>query len=159
MRTTEISPATKDFEVASAVKGLVNKKNTPVENINNIWRGIKEEALGLRKVIEEKDSIFNVNQIASRLDEYQPPIMLKSDTTLNNAYELAKQRFIDLIRKNPKKLSGLLDSRIEFDNIVEKEFGDIFKDPKVSPLKSAIRDMRNIANDYIAEKIPDGNIS
>ena len=59
---------------------MVNKKNTPVENINNIWRGIKEEALGLRKVIEEKDSIFNVNQIASRLDEYQPPIMLKSDT-------------------------------------------------------------------------------
>lgn len=143
-----------DLDVAEAVKGVVSSKKPVTENIKTVKDAIKEEALKLRTKLAENNAIFNQSQIQSRLSTHTPTISLKSDTVLNNAYDITKQRLMEIINKNPKNLTGLLDSRIEFDNMVEHELGDIYKNPNSTPLKKAITDLRGIVNNYIAEKAP-----
>jgi hypothetical protein len=77
--------------------------------------------------------------------------MVKSETSLNNAYDLVKNKVKDLITKSKKKYSSLLEVRKEFDNYISKEFPDLYTNEKLTPIKSAIMTYRRTLNDFISE--------
>lgn len=158
LKTTEISPAKRDYDVADAVKGLVSKKKTPVENISTVRNALAEEAQILKDKIKQNDIDFNLDELTQRIDQHEAPIMLKSDQTMDNAYNIIKQRLVDLVKKRGNKTSNVLDARVDLDNLVERELGDIYKDQRMTPLKQAVRDFRSILNDFVAEKVPDANV-
>ncbi len=156
--TLEIAPSPRDLDVAKSVSGLVSKKKDVVGNIGAVRGAIRKEAESTIVGLEKNNAIFNTSQLSSKLRSIEKPPLLVSDATLNNAYSIAQAKFLDFVNKQPKKLSGLLKARKEFDVWVEKQFPKIFDDARYSPLEKAIKDMRNAANDFVAEKLPDGSI-
>ncbi len=152
-----INPTKRDLQVAKTVEGIVNPKKTSVENIMAIRNEIKTEAEATIAGLKNNNAIFNKTQLAAHLETIEKPPLLASDEKLNNAYELAKQKFIDFTDNHKKNLSGLLEARKEFDAWAQKAFPKIFDDVNQAPLQSALKDMRSAANDFIAAHLPEGN--
>jgi hypothetical protein len=155
---TKIVPSSREIEIAEATKNLKLKPNKPFENITTLKSEITKEGDSLVSHLKQNDSIFNVNQVNARLNKIEKPVAIASDTTLDRAYDLSRKKMMDLIQKNPKKLSGALQARKEFDSWVENQFGDLYKTEKWTPMRSAITGMRREINDFIAEALPDGSV-
>ena len=62
---------------------------------------------------------------------------------------------IDFVDKNKKNATWLLQSRKEFDIFIEKQFGDIYKTDKRTPMRWAIKDIRSAVNNYLNERVGD----
>lgn len=153
-----IAPSSKELQIAEATKNLgLNKKNL-FQNVTKLKAEIKKEADSVVEHLKSNDAIFNINQVNSKLKSIEKPVAIAADSTLDRAYDLSRKKMLELIQKNPKKLSGALQARKEFDEWVEKQFGDLYKTEKWSPMRSAITDMRRTLNDFIAEGLPDGSV-
>lgn len=155
--TTEIKPSLRDEQVARTIQGIVKKGKDATENIGIIRNEIKKEAEITIQGLQHNDAIFNINQLSSKLNGIEKPPLLVADTTLNNAYSIAQNKFLEFVSKQPKNLSGLLKARKEFDVWIQRQFPKIFDDVRFSPLEKALKDIRMAANDFIAEKLPDGS--
>lgn len=152
-----INPTRRDLQVAKVSENIVSSKKTSVENIASLKSELGKEAESTKQGLKEHNSIFNKNQLSSKLRSLEKPPLLVSDDRLNNAYELAQKKFVEIVDKHPKNLAGLLDARKEFDMWAEKGFPHIFDDQTQAPLQQALRDMRTAANDFITEKLPQGS--
>jgi hypothetical protein len=152
-----IKPSQRDLQVAKVSEGLVSKSKTSVENIASLHSEIEKEANATVAGLKKSDAIFNNSQLSTHLDSVERPPLLASDERLNSAYDLARKKFLEFVNKQPKKLSGLLQARKDFDQWAQKAFPHIFDDPSQAPLQQALRDMRSAANDFISNKLPDGS--
>lgn len=151
----KVNPTKADRERMEAVRGIVDPSKSAVENntrLNNeIIRISKEE---LEPFLRESPRAFNVQTINSRLKSLEMPDLFKTDKTLQNTYNLVRQRMLSSIESNPKTMEGLWKARKQFDQEVQEQFGDaVFNSEKNTAIKRAIRDMRNQVNDYIADEI------
>lgn len=156
LREGGVLPAQQDKNIAQAVQGIVDPKKDLISNVNAVRGAIKSEAQGVVQHLQEHDGIFNQNQLASHLDSVEKSPLLVSDAGLEKAYGLAKDKFMSFVEKNKKNLSGLLQSRKEFDEWLRSNNGIpmLYSESRLSPLKQAVIDMRNAANGYIEERLP-----
>lgn len=155
---TVIAPSKRDLQVAKAAEGIVSTKNSFVKNVVALKSAIKTEAQSTIKHLEQNDSIFNTAQFRKHISSIERPPLVVTDARLNSAYDLAQKKLLEFIAKQPKKLSGILKARKEFDIWIEKSFPKIFDNPNNAPLQTALRDMRIAANDFVAKKLPVGSV-
>lgn len=154
-KSVRITPTAKDRERMEAVRGLVNPSKSAVENntrLNNeVHRIAREE---LEPFLQANPRAFNVQTINAQLKGLKMPDLFRTDKTLENTYNLVRQRMVGAIERNPKTMEGLWKARKEFDKEVMDQFGDAaFNSNSSQAIKRAVRDMRSQVNDYIATEI------
>lgn len=154
----EILPSSRDLQVAKAVEGVVSKKKDFLENIVSVRGEIKREAEMVRAGLQKSKMPFKELELAEKLSAIEKPPLVASDTTLNNAYDIAQNKFFEFVSKEKRDLEGLLNARQKFDSWIEQSFPRIFDNENWRPLHTALRDMRTTANEFIAEKLPAGNM-
>lgn len=146
-------------KVADAVSKYVpdfNPKATYTENVNATRNAVYKMADDLKTQVANsgKDIIYPFKELASKMNAVEKPIAIKSDTTLNNQFTLAKNAALKIAKESGGKISDLLDARKSFDSLVQKQFPNLY-DKANAPMRSAITSMRNVMNDFIADKLPD----
>lgn len=155
LRKVKKKPDARDIERAQAVQGLVS--SDPLESIVNINREIASVSQNtIRPHLRANPRTFNTKTINARLNALEKPLIFKTETSLENTYDLVRQKMLDIIQEKPKTMEGLYEARIEFDRLVKREFGDTaFNDPRRTVVRRAIQDIRREVNDFITEEIGD----
>lgn len=154
----EYVPDKRDLEIAKDSSDYLVKWKSTSENIINVrkwiadlWEKTKQE------IIKQWDSIFNTKTINSKFKNIEKPVLIKSDASLNNAYDNVIKKVQDLIKKSPKQKSSLLQVRKDFDKFVNREFPNLYSSDTLTPMKTAILDVREVLNDFIASWLPKWN--
>lgn len=145
-----------DLAKIDNVREYITSKD-PIEQIANLNKGAADisETI-IRPALEANKSFFNPNILNSRLSKVEVPRLFRTDKVLENTYNEVRKMMLESAVKFPKNKIGLYDARIDFDQAVKREFGDVaFDDPKRSVIRRAIQDMRREVNDIIGEDIPD----
>ncbi len=153
----EISADVRALERAKAVKGIVKPGASPIKNLGNLNKEIgrisEKEVL---PALKNSKAVYDVPAVESRLKLIEKPDLIKADVTLDNTYELVRNRMIDQIKKQPKTMEGLWNARKEFDKVVKDQFGDVaFDSEKNTAIKRAVSDMRREINKMIGESVPE----
>lgn len=155
--TAGVSSGTRDKQIAESVAGIVKKNATPIANntaINNEISRISEDEI--RPALEANPKAFNTNQIRSKLNKIEMPVMFKTDPQLEKIYDLVKETALKVIQEHPQTSVGLWDARIAIDKQVQKQFGAaIFNPEKSTAVKESVTAVRHAINDYISESYPE----
>jgi len=153
---SKLTPETRDLERAEVVKDLINPKAGIIDNVGVLKKEITGKAQQVIDNLKEHNAIFNKNQLSSKLKGIEKPLSLSADTKLNTMYDMAQQKFMKFVDAEPKNLGGLLKARKNFDEWVTEQVPKVWEDQASKPLHDALRKMRTTANDFIAEKLPEG---
>lgn len=90
--------------------------------MEKVAKEVDSEAKKLIELTRNNPFTFTKRELSKQLDSVEIPVALKSDKQLENAYNLTKNRFIDMLDSNPKNMEGLLKTRKEFDQRITKQF-------------------------------------
>lgn len=147
-----------DLERAEVVRDFVDKD--PLNTIDNLNQEIERLSNDvIRPHLQNNPRAFNTATINKQLKEIEVPLMFKADKTLENTYNLVRERALQEIANHPKTMEGLYDARIAFDNAIKRELGEIaFTDPRSSVARRAVLDTRRAMNEFITEQIGDTEI-
>lgn len=155
----KLQPSPKDIEVAESVKNLRLTGN-PFKNINKIRNEIKDVDSQVQVGLSKNDTIFNLKQLRSQILKVKEEsrVVFGTDKSLERTYTSVVDEMVRQANKNQKNLSGLLRARKNFDRIIEKKFPNIFNNLTTdAPRTNAVLDTRRAVNDFIANKLPQGN--
>ena len=156
----KIKPTPKDIEVGKTVQGLVNSRN-PFKNILNLKQEIAKTDNLVGQGLQKNNVIFNQNQLQSKLlaAKEESRVVFGSDKALENTYNSVSDEFMRIVNKGDKNLRGLFEARKAFDRIIDKKFPRLFNDLVTdAPRTNAVLDIRRAANQFIADKLPAGNV-
>lgn len=158
--TYAVEPSPRDIEVAKSVQGIVSKGKGPIDNIINVNQEIgRISEKEIKPFLQKNPAIFNKKTLNAHLQStVQPADFIRADPVLQNTYNLARQRMLDVVDRHPKNMEGLWEARKEFDAIAEKQLGNL--DPtseKATAIKQAVLDTRAAVNDFIAQNTPNGD--
>lgn len=154
-KTAEPVASKFENEVANTVKGIVSPKYTPDKNISLIKNKIGDISENFVKPnLESYPGIFNENTILSKLRVIKPPTLLKSNTTLNNTYEVVTDATMNTIKGQPHTMSGLWKARQVLDDIADE--ARLLEPAQRAVAAKAVRDVRNVMNQFIIDTIPEG---
>ena len=156
-----VTPDARQLSIAESVKDIVSKSKSPVENLAGINTKIADVSENqVRRFLRDNPRAFNNATLNARLRSLEPSDIIKADPVLERTYSLVRERMMDVVDKSPKTMEGLWDARKEFDQIIQKQFGENAFDPnKNSAVKQAYLDMRRTVNDFISEQIGDATFS
>jgi len=110
--------------------------------------------------IKQNDAIFNNSQLRSFLDDAkaESQVIFGGDKTLEKNYDTIIDEFVKIQNSKSNKLSDLLQSRKDFDAVINKKFPNIFDKFGTDNVRAnAVKDVRNKVNQFIAEALPEGN--
>jgi len=146
------------LKIADAVTELVpefNPSKSLVENINVTKDAVGRLAADLKdKVVAAgQDRIFPLKELGAALNAVPKPTLLVGD--LDKVYGRVIDKAMEIARSNGGKVSDLLDARKEFDQFVSREFPNLYSSDTLTPMRSAIKGIRNAITDFTAEHLPD----
>ncbi len=148
----------------SEVEGI-SPKNTNLENANLIRNKISElgdtlenDLINVETQIGKDRGFFTPNEfnkdmklLKNRLSE-NPLIVGDAEKTATKLID----KFNSLVKENGYKPSGLLKARKKLDLWVKAQKGDkVFDTATENAFTIALRDVRNTANEFLANKVPD----
>jgi len=122
----------------------------------------------LVKVLEKNPVIISSQSINSKidyalaqmLDPKKGNVFLKSDEQIVAALEQMAIRAKEIFAQFPNTPAGILAARKEFDNMIRRELGDAAFDAKnVTIMNSAMKLVRNAANDAVNKAVPKAVVS
>ena len=145
---TTIVPTDHTKEVADAVKDVVKGKSFSQDK-ELVRNAISTEAKNLKSYIKEVDHAVPGRELKSALAKVEKPIMVKSDNTVNNYFDNVVKKANSIIDESKGTVSGLLDGRQEFDKMIQKEFPNLYSDEKMTPIREAVKSIRNQWNDFM----------
>jgi len=152
-----IKPNKKDIRIGKAISGMVDPSKTITENVGLVKRALTSEAETLKNDVAIQNHPYTFKKLQSRINKIEKPVLISSDNTLNKAYDTVRKAAVDIAKKEGGTISGLLEARKKFDAFVERQFPNLYSSDKLTPMKSAIRDIRREMNDFIGESLPEGN--
>lgn len=150
-------PVGRDLEMIQAAKPYVVGVKNPIEAVSNMQNGIADEATKLSQGLESTGATYTQSQVKGALNKIEPPTMIASDQTLNKAYGLVKDKMVSLVGSGGK-LSDLLQARRNFDSFIQKQFPNLYNSDTLTPMRSAIKDIRSALNNVIDSRLPDGKL-
>lgn len=161
LRQTTVKPDPRVIEIADVVRANVPKFNPSKSALYNIDETQKVVSDMARKLKQEviaggQNRIYNYRELAARLNKIDRPLLIASDTTLNNVYNRVVAKAMEIAKSKGGKISNLLDVRQEFDNFVKKQFPNLYSSETLTPMRQAIKDIRNELNTFTANNLPDG---
>lgn len=150
LKETTYLPDKQEVELINTAKDIGLWKNR-VKNISIVRNEIENEAKILEKAVKEKPFVMPWQEVAKRIDQIEKPELVVWD--LEKPYENIKKKMLEFIRKRWFKWEWFLQWRKDFDLWVQKQFPDLYSNDKLTPLKSAIIDVRKTVNDILNEKM------
>lgn len=152
-----VDPAAK--RIADTVKQFVpdfNPSKSLTENINVTKKAVGTLANDLKqKVIETgQDRIYSFKELGAQLRGVDKPAMLKAGG-LDRVFNSVTGKAMEIARNNGGKVSDLFQARKEFDDYVAKEFPNLYSSDTLTPMRIAIKGIRNAMTDFTAEHLPD----
>lgn len=157
LRTQKVAPSARTTKVAEAAQEYVKPGRTFSQNATSIKNGIVKEATALKTKIADADHPYTFKELEAKLKDVPMPELIKTgDAATQRLGRRVVSKFMELARKGKGNVSELLDARKDFDGWVESEFGDLHGTEKNSAIKSLVKGVRNAANDFIGENLPDG---
>lgn len=153
---TTIAPSPRTLDVAKAVEGLVKKGATGAENINNVRTALNSEAESLKSQIKAVDHPYSFRELNTSLSKViqDPDLISLKGTQFEKQIGPVKDAAMRFAKESGGKVSGLLDARKAFDNLVEKTYPHLY-DVTNAPMRTAITGIRNAMNDFIENNLPD----
>lgn len=160
LRKTVLNPDKRVQEIAGTVKENVpgfNPSKPLVYNINQTQQVVSKMADDLKQQVlaSGKDKIYPFQELASKLNSIERPLLVSSDTTLNNAYDRVISKAMDIIKSNGGKVSNLLDARQEFDAFIQRQFPNLYNSETLTPMRQAVKDIRNGITNFTAGQMPE----
>jgi len=155
--TISLKPTKVEEEMARVVTGIVSKSKNPIDNISSLSEASYSIGKKIRIGLEQSDAIWNKNELKSKLSTIEKPITVKSDATINNQANNFTKAVMKLADEADKKPVGILDVRQEFDQLVQKEFPNIY-DKEMTPMRQYISSMRKTLNEFAESKLPEGKL-
>lgn len=153
----EIQISKHDQQLANSVSDVVSPKATISQNVDAIRMKIDHTDNGVRAYIDSHKVPFNQNQLRSKLETGKQDLHLifASDTTAEKTYNAVVKAFLDTVGK--KDTSGLFEARQNFDQIpaIQK----LLQNDKLgeNAKKEIVLSVRQAANSYISDLLPNGN--
>ncbi len=153
---TKILPDDRTTEIGKAVQDIVNPSENGATNINNVRTALSKEADNLKTQIQSVDHPYTFKELSSAIKSVEKPAMLKS-ANLDKVFSQVQNKAISLAKESGGNISNLLDARKAFDAYVQKEFPNLYSSDTLTPMKSAIKNVRNAMNDFIEKNLPKDN--
>lgn len=144
-------------------QGRISSRSAPAQ----IYAEIKSEIDGLNKGVRTLVSNpryrqpFNDSQLNSRLQSARQEnrLIFAGDKAIEKQYDTVIEEFKKFVEK--KDTVGLFQARQNFDKYIRNKFPKAFKDyqltGEINGRVQALRDVRRIANEYIADLLPPNN--
>jgi hypothetical protein len=159
-RTTVIEPSKRDIEIANAAKGVVDPRKSLVENIQRSNKAIEILAKRTEEGLIKNNSIFNVGEFSNALKaaKENSRVLFGSEKTLENTYDAVMAEMVKHLNKYPKTISGALKARKDFDAVIKQKFPKLLSSQAGDDIRrNAVLDVRRTVNEFIADKLPEGN--
>lgn len=159
LRTTSLNPTPYVQNIADTVKAYVpnfNPSDELTNNISKVQNVVNKMSSDLKQQVIQSgsDRIYPFKELASRLNNIEKPVLVSSDATLNNAYKNVINKALDIAKSNGGKVSNLLDTRQELDSWLGKQFPNLYSSDTLTPLRQAVKDVRNTITDFTADNLP-----
>lgn len=159
---SEVVPSRHDQIVAESVADVVAPPGgkpitSPHGAADAIEQKVSQTNLGVREMIAERKTPFNMKQLRSRLDAGKGDLKLvfTSDATAEKTYNAAADVFMDQVKDGDTL--GLFDARQGFDQI--PAIKKLLENDRLgeNAKKQIVLAIRNAANEYIADQLPANN--
>jgi len=158
LRRAKILPSKAETEIADAVKDFVSPKKTVLQNTDAIDKGIRNINNGVKEYVATNKVPFNMNQLKSKLNQGKEELRLifASDTNAEKTYNAVVDEFMKHVPSGDTE--GLLAARQTVDKIpsIKKLLDSQGMAENVK--KEVVLTVREMANRFIAELLPEGNI-
>lgn len=157
LKKSAVLPSKRDTQLAEVVKSYVSPKKPITENIDSVNYGIKQINEGVKDYVRTNKVPFNTKQLATQLNKGKDELNLifASDTNAEKTYNAVVKEFMKGV--DSKDTAGLLARRQEFDKIpaIKKllDSQGLGENTK----KEVVLTVRDMANRYIANLLPEGN--
>ena len=157
---TTYLPTDNDLAIAEATQGIVSPTKNAAQNVaslNDEIARVGKENLDLAK---NNPAIFNDKTVRAKLtankEEYKP--LFTSEINAEKTYQATIDKFMEILAKEGNTSEGILLARQKFDNYIERTFGEKYLGgPVRNARQAAIKDVRQGANNFLAENLPEGN--
>lgn len=148
--------APQDLERAANVKDYVIP-GKPVANVARLNQGAEDISENVvRPHLQANPRAYNFTTLNAKLRDQEIPLSIQSDANLAKTYDLVRGKLLEIAQKHPGNMEGLWDARKEFDQVIQREFGDLaFEDPRRVAVRKAILDMRRNVNNFISDEVGD----
>lgn len=162
LRQTVTPPDASELAVAETLFKLpVKKSNSLRGNADIIRAANSKEAQALIAKLKANDVVINDDVILNTFSNVRAELAKNpyvvgdgakaADNVLNSA--------LDIVSKNPRTASGLLESRKQLDRLIESQRGSKMFDPALeSPISNAVQLVRQSINQMVADAVPDAQV-
>ncbi len=160
LRETQIAPDPFMQKVAETVKQNVPKFNPTkplLQNISEVQKVTTKMAADLKQAViaSGADKIYPKRELISRLRKLEKPDLIAADNTLNNVYDRLIKRVEGIANTKGGKVSNLLDLRQEFDQLVKRQYPNLYKSDTLTPLRAGVKAIRDEITNFTAQNLPD----
>lgn len=161
LRETKLAPDPQGVRIAGVIRKEkidVSTNKPLLDNIVVLDKKVKEMADELKKKVDVEASgrIYSYKELESALKNIEKPLLIASDTTLNRAYARVLAKAMEIAKKKGGNVGNLLDVRRELDAFIKKQFPNLYRSEQLTPMRVAVRDIRETLNDFTAKNLPDG---
>lgn len=129
-------------------KSLVEKVGAVRQATDGIAQQLKQDVIA-----SGKDRIYSFKELQSTLDKLPKSPTLVGD--VEKSYERVVGKAMEIARSNGGKVSDLFQSRKEFDDYLRQAIPNLYSSDTLTPLRQAIRGVRNAMTDFTAERLPE----
>lgn len=141
-------------EMLNTVKNFISPKKSIVSNINKARDVLYTETNNLQNKLSNSSYTWKTKDVINAMDKLEKPIALKWGD-LEKQYNAVKQAFKKILDSSNKDAKWLLQARKEFDLLVSKEFPNLYSSDTLTPMKTAITNLRKVPNQILNDWIWD----
>ena len=161
-KKTSVDTTAQHIDIAKSVQDVLKTTDTPSDQIKAIREKIGKYAtetdnlpdMNLPRKVEGENGL---GEKIARYKERDKPVFA-SDASEEKAYDDVVELFNDISKKHPETTQGLLQSRREFDNEMQRLFPHIFDQMTGDNVRAkALMNVRRAVNDHIEDILPKGN--
>lgn len=156
-KKAELDFSRRDIQLGDSIDDVVSKKASVGQNVDAIRKKISDTNSGVKDFITKNKTIFNQNQLKSKLNQgrNELDLVFASDATAERTYD----KLVDIFTKDlgKKDTLGLFLRRQEFDKLpaVKKLLDSQALGENAK--KEIVLTLRKAVNEFTASQLPTGN--
>lgn len=151
LKKWELAPSKELDEMVEISSKVMDSKKGVLQNIDNLKSAIGKQSNDVSSAISKvnrKITKQEKNSLLDAIDTLEPKDYIKSETNLQNQYDLVKGRLKEAV-EDVDTIEDVFNSRKRFDDIIDNQFGaKIFDPDKNTALKDSILDGRRTMNEF-----------
>lgn len=147
-------------EMAATVEPYIKKGDSLLGNENAINKAIGSEAEKLKASLMESNAVISDDTIFKGLQLAQEN--LNELVWIQEGGKNSAQKVIEIaqgiIDSKPKTPAGMLEARIELDQLIKRQMPNVFNTERDAPIQAALKEVRNFMNKTVADAVPDEGV-